>query len=615
MQLDGSLRRLYKHTDGYLRAVHTMCETSRVLADDFYETLDNPAMRSAAEQFATANEVAVQMQMNVLTQLLHRKVFKPVRREVDGRKELDKRISDRKKVRADYDAYRRKQQHQLQSDPTNAAMYEANLEAARRTFEKHSSLVAHDLSAVAKERDLAVCEAFMALVASQRQFFTSVAATLDELGSNCAKSFEASPGATQSWGAVQQELSQLKATAKPPPPKQRAPPQREAAPSARAAARGAPSVPSGPAGSTQYVPPTVAGPGPPTDPPARAAPAASARRPNPPVAEVVAEVDLLGGLGSSPAAPRAAAAAPTPPPEEEVDLLSGMGGGTPPGGAGGAGGGAGGSPSADADLLSGFGAAPPAVGGGSSSYGSVSDIMGNDSTGMDDLFSLGAAAPLMPDAAATAKPRNVHRSASMTHTAPDDDFFMMGAPPGSAPPGSAPPGRSMAGVSSRPSSQSQPSLASDPFNLGSFGGAASEAPPPGGGDRAFYANRREAQKQAAIDEKVEKVRQQNAKAEADRDLEQQLERGIAAKVQAWQREKKNLRALLASLHEIAPPCSWKPMTLGELLDAANVKKGYRKALLAVHPDKQPKDDIAAKVLAQHVFDALRDAWILFEKMG
>ena len=51
-----------------------------------------------APPFSQANEVALQTQMQLLTQLLHRKVFKPVRREVDGRKDLDKRISDRKKV-------------------------------------------------------------------------------------------------------------------------------------------------------------------------------------------------------------------------------------------------------------------------------------------------------------------------------------------------------------------------------------------------------------------------------------------------------------------------------------------------------------------------------------
>ena len=106
----------------------------------------------------------------------------------------------------------------------------------------------------------------------------------------------------------------------------------------------------------------------------------------------------------------------------------------------------------------------------------------------------------------------------------------------------------------------------------------------------------------------------------------------------------------ASLHEIAPATDWKPISLGELIDPNAVKKGYRKALLAVHPDKRDPADIEAKVsnriapvsslrllqqltfatrlafvatctllpfttnqvLAQLVFDALRDSWNAFQ---
>merc|ERR1711988_1530855 len=96
-------------------------------------------------------------------------------------------------------------------------------------------------------------------------------------------------------------------------------------------------------------------------------------------------------------------------------------------------------------------------------------------------------------------------------------------------------------------------------------------------------------------------------------MQRDLEKTVKAKVQAWQREKKNLRALLASLHEIAPPCSWQQVELSKLLQPSDVKKQYRKACLAVHPDKQKNADLPSKVLAQHVFDALRDAWNIFEK--
>lgn len=46
MRLDGYLRRLYKHTDSYLRSVNAMCEASKLLADDFAEALEAyPALR------------------------------------------------------------------------------------------------------------------------------------------------------------------------------------------------------------------------------------------------------------------------------------------------------------------------------------------------------------------------------------------------------------------------------------------------------------------------------------------------------------------------------------------------------------------------------------------
>jgi len=126
---------------------------------------------------------------------------------------------------------------------------------------------------------------------------------------------------------------------------------------------------------------------------------------------------------------------------------------------------------------------------------------------------------------------------------------------------------------------------------------------------------KEAQKNAAIAEKVNALKEKEAQTESNRETERELEKSLKLKVAAWQREKKNLRALLASLHEIAPPCSWKPMTLGELLDASAVKRAYRKALLAVHPDKQDGGDLGAKVTAQLIFDALRDAWHAFEQNG
>ncbi len=48
----------------------------------------------------------------------------------------------------------------------------------------------------------------------------------------------------------------------------------------------------------------------------------------------------------------------------------------------------------------------------------------------------------------------------------------------------------------------------------------------------------------------------------------------------------------------------------QLVSAADVKKMYRKACLAVHPDKQTGTD--NEVLAKAIFMELNDAWSEFE---
>ena len=136
-RMEKFLRKLYEHTDSYMRHVNGMMEASRALAEDFNSD-DFSALEEASDALGGATNHEMRKQMEMLGQMVHRKVFKPIRREVEGRKDIEKRLSDRKKVRLDYDAYRRKQSQLMQSDPANAGQYEANLEAARKTFERHS---------------------------------------------------------------------------------------------------------------------------------------------------------------------------------------------------------------------------------------------------------------------------------------------------------------------------------------------------------------------------------------------------------------------------------------------------------------------------------------------
>jgi preprotein translocase subunit Sec63 len=51
-------------------------------------------------------------------------------------------------------------------------------------------------------------------------------------------------------------------------------------------------------------------------------------------------------------------------------------------------------------------------------------------------------------------------------------------------------------------------------------------------------------------------------------------------------KKKNIRALLSSMHTILwEETTWKPVGMHQMVTAVDVKKTYRKACLAVHPDK------------------------------
>ncbi|XP_012532377.1 cyclin-G-associated kinase [Monomorium pharaonis] len=85
------------------------------------------------------------------------------------------------------------------------------------------------------------------------------------------------------------------------------------------------------------------------------------------------------------------------------------------------------------------------------------------------------------------------------------------------------------------------------------------------------------------------------------------------KIAEWTEGKKgNLRALLCSMHTVmwSDAERWQRCEMHQLVTAADVKKAYRKACLAVHPDKQvgtPNENIA-----KLIFMELNNAWSTFE---
>ncbi|XP_075970292.1 cyclin-G-associated kinase isoform X2 [Anticarsia gemmatalis] len=84
------------------------------------------------------------------------------------------------------------------------------------------------------------------------------------------------------------------------------------------------------------------------------------------------------------------------------------------------------------------------------------------------------------------------------------------------------------------------------------------------------------------------------------------------KIYEWTEGKKaNIRALMCSLHTVVwEDCRWTRCDMSQLVTPADVKRNYRKACLAVHPDKQmgtPNENIA-----KMIFMELNNAWSDFE---
>ena len=116
---------------------------------------------------------------------------------------------------------------------------------------------------------------------------------------------------------------------------------------------------------------------------------------------------------------------------------------------------------------------------------------------------------------------------------------------------------------------------------------------------------------AAQQKALEEVRQREhskKQSEAEEDVVRQR---LEPKIKAWSEEhgkKKQLRALLASLHTILwPEAKWKPVNLGDLLDEKKCRLAFHKASRVVHPDKTMHLSAENRFLAKRIFDALSQA--------
>ncbi|XP_065572360.1 cyclin-G-associated kinase-like isoform X2 [Artemia franciscana] len=76
-------------------------------------------------------------------------------------------------------------------------------------------------------------------------------------------------------------------------------------------------------------------------------------------------------------------------------------------------------------------------------------------------------------------------------------------------------------------------------------------------------------------------------------------------------KQRNIRALLCSLHTVIwEGCKWQEVGMHQLVSSSDVKKMYRKACLAVHPDKHSGTE--NEIIAKAIFMELNDAWSEFE---
>jgi hypothetical protein len=117
---------------------------------------------------------------------------------------------------------------------------------------------------------------------------------------------------------------------------------------------------------------------------------------------------------------------------------------------------------------------------------------------------------------------------------------------------------------------------------------------------------KESQAKALQEVRAREEKKKNEEAEED-----EVRRRLEPMIKTWSEEhgkKKQLRALLASLHTILwQGAQWKQITIGDLLDDKKVKLAFHKASRVVHPDKTHHLDAEKRFLAKRIFDALSQA--------
>ena len=131
-------------------------------------------------------------------------------------------------------------------------------------------------------------------------------------------------------------------------------------------------------------------------------------------------------------------------------------------------------------------------------------------------------------------------------------------------------------------------------------------------ERAALRRARAQRVQDRIDKQLQEKMERDAAEASERELQSDLKQTACDKVTAWKKQSNgNIMGLLANLHTVIWEGSgWEPKSMGDLLENNGIKKAYRSAILKLHPDKvkQQHGDTETIVLADMIFDTLKEAW-------
>ena len=125
--------------------------------------------------------------------------------------------------------------------------------------------------------------------------------------------------------------------------------------------------------------------------------------------------------------------------------------------------------------------------------------------------------------------------------------------------------------------------------------------------------------QDAQEEKRARLQAQRNAAANEADAQITLKAQLDPRLKQWSEDhgkKKNIRALLSGMDQVMWEGSgWKPISIGDLLEAKKVKRAYYKASRFVHPDKLVNLSVEQRFVGKRIFDALSQAYAEFEESG